>query len=158
MQPATLRRGGPPIWCGGRSDAALVRAGQIADGYISYVVTPDMYRDSLDRITAAAEAVGRTPASYGTAHVLFTWIDDSFDKALDVATHNLSRRYAMDFRRAAQRYCALGTPEQVAARIREFHAAGVRHIAISPVGPDALVSQQIERCAKDVLPLLRDLR
>ncbi len=47
MTPPPLQAGGPPIWCGGRSDAALKRAGQLADGYISYVVTPAIFAAAL---------------------------------------------------------------------------------------------------------------
>ena len=77
--------------------------------------------------------------------------------ALDRATETLSVRYAMDFRKAAARYCALGTPQQVADRIREFHAAGVRHIALDLLGPYEQRNQQIEAFATQALPLLRDL-
>ncbi len=38
MQPPARQAGGPPIWCGGRADAALARTGRLADGWISYVV------------------------------------------------------------------------------------------------------------------------
>jgi len=44
MQPPPRQSGGPPIWCGGRSDGALRRTGRLADGWLSYVVTPEMYR------------------------------------------------------------------------------------------------------------------
>ena len=64
----------------------------------------------------------------------------------------------MDFRRAAERYAALGRREQVAERIRAFHAAGVRHFVIDLVGPYEERPQQIERFAREVLPLLADLR
>jgi alkanesulfonate monooxygenase SsuD/methylene tetrahydromethanopterin reductase-like flavin-dependent oxidoreductase (luciferase family) len=64
----------------------------------------------------------------------------------------------MDFRRAAERYAALGTPEQVAARIRDFHAAGARHVVIDLVGPYEERPCQIEAFASQVLPLLADLR
>ena len=46
MQPPSRQAGGPPIWCGGRSDGALRRTGRLADGWLSYVVTPEMYRAS----------------------------------------------------------------------------------------------------------------
>jgi probable F420-dependent oxidoreductase len=156
MSPAPKQPGGPPIWCGGRSDGALKRAGELADGWMSYVVTPEMYAAAMDKIQAAADAVGRE-AAYGTAHLLFARIDDTYEQALDAATETLSVRYAMDFRKAAQRYCALGTPADMAARIKAFHDAGVRHVVMDFVGPYEERDQQIERFAKDVRPLLADL-
>ena len=115
MQPPPRQAGGPPIWCGGRSDAALRRIGRTTDGWMSYVITPEMFRQGLEKIAAAAAAADRVfDRDFGTAHLLFTRIDDTYEKALDAATVSLSQRYGMDFRKAAQRYCALGTPQQVA--------------------------------------------
>lgn len=158
MQPPPRQVGGPPIWCGGRSDGALRCTGRLADGWLSYVVTPEMYRSALEKIDAAAGEAGRNVTAFGTAHLLFTRIDDSYEQALDAATETLSVRYAMDFRRAAQRYCALGRPEQVAERIREFHAAGVRHVILDLLGPYEQRHAQVERFAAEAMPLLRDLR
>jgi probable F420-dependent oxidoreductase len=158
MQPPGRQPGGPPIWCGGRSDGALARAGRLADGWIAYVVTPEMYKAGLDKIAAAAKEAGRGQAKFGTGHLLFTRLDATYEKALDAATVTLSQRYAMDFRRAAERYAALGSAQQVADRIRAFHAAGVRHVALDLVGPYEQRNRQIEAIARDVLPLLADLR
>ena len=105
----------------------------------------------------AAEAAKRPLARFGTGHLLFTQIDDTYEKALDAATETLSVRYAMDFRKAAQRYAALGPPAQIAERIREFHAAGVRHLVLDLVGPYEQRDAQLERVAAEVLPLLKDL-
>jgi probable F420-dependent oxidoreductase len=158
MQPPARQAGGPPIWCGGRSDAALARAGRLADGWIAYVVTPEMYKSGLDKIAASARSAGRAGAKFGTGHLLFTRLDETYEKALDAATQALSHRYAMDFRKAAERYAALGSPEQVASRIRAFYAAGVRHITLDLVGPYEQRNGQIERIAREVFPLLTDLR
>jgi probable F420-dependent oxidoreductase len=158
MQPPARQAGGPPIWCGGRSDAALARAGRLADGWIAYVVTPEMYKSGLEKIAASAKSAGRAGTTFGTGHLLFTRLDDSYDKALDAATVSLSHRYAMDFRKAAQRYAALGSAPQIADRICAFHAAGVRHITLDLVGPYEERNRQIERVAREVFPLLKDLR
>ncbi len=158
MLPPPRQPGGPPIWCGGRSDAALRRAGRLADGWISYVVTPEMYKAALSRIAEAAEAAGRKLDSFGTGHLLFARLDQSYEKALDAASATLSVRYAMDFRRAAERYAALGTAQQIAERIRMFYQAGARHISLDLVGPYEERPAQIERFATEVLPLLADLR
>lgn len=159
MQPPSRQAGGPPIWCGGRSDAALRRIAALTDGWMSYVVTPDMFRQGMEKINAAANAAGRSfDRGFGTAHLLFTRVDDTYEKALDAATISLSRRYAMDFRKAAQRYCALGPAEQVVESIRRFHEAGARHVILDFVGPYEERFTEIERFASEALPLLADLR
>ncbi len=157
MRPPPRQAGGPPIWFGGRSKSALARTGRLGDGYISYVVTPEMYAEALAGIEAAMQRAGRKPARFGTGHLLFTRMDASYEVALDAATAALSVRYAMDFRRAAQKYCALGTPAQVAERVRAFHAAGVRHIVLDFVGPYEDRDRQIAWFALEAMPLLADL-
>jgi probable F420-dependent oxidoreductase len=155
MRPPPRQPGGPPIWFGGRSEAALRRIGRLGDGYLSYVVTPDMYRSALSTIGEAAEAAGRAPAPFGTGHLLFARLDHSYEAALDAATETLSVRYAMDFRKPAMRYCALGTPQQVAERIHAFREAGLRHVILDLLGPYEQRQQQIEWFAAEAMPLLR---
>jgi probable F420-dependent oxidoreductase len=157
MQPGALTPGGPPIWCGGRSDAALRRIGRMMDGWVSYVVTPEQFAKGLETITAAASEANRTLRRFGTAHLLFTRIDDSRDRALDDAADLLSRRYAMDFRKPAERYAALGDPAAVADRLRAFHRAGVRHFILDLLGTVEERNAQLTRFAKEVRPLLSDL-
>ena len=155
MQPPPLTPGGPPIWCGARQEAALRRIGRKADGWVSYVVTPDRYAEGLEVIEAAARDSGRTFERFDAAHLLFTRIDDRRDRALDDATAILSRRYAMDFRRAAERYCALGPPEEVAGFVNEFLRAGVRHLILDPLGSAEDERIQLERFAREVRPKIR---
>jgi alkanesulfonate monooxygenase SsuD/methylene tetrahydromethanopterin reductase-like flavin-dependent oxidoreductase (luciferase family) len=90
--------------------------------------------------------------------LLFARLDATYEQALDAAAATLSHRYAMDFRRAAERYAALGRPEQVAEKIRAFFDAGVRHLVLDLVGPYEERPQQIEAFAREVLPLLADIR
>lgn len=158
LQPPARQPGGPPIWVGGRAEAALARAGRLADGWIAYVVTPEMFRTALGKIAAAADKAGRRVERFGTGHLLFTRLDDTYEQALEAATRTLSTRYGSDMRRAAERYGALGRPEQVAEKIRAFHAAGVRHLSIDLLGPYEERPEHIDRFAREVLPLLADLR
>jgi len=104
-----------------------------------------------------AQQSGRETIPFGTGHLLFTRLDKTYEEALERATETLSVRYAMDFRKAAQRYCALGTPDMVAQRIRDFHAAGVRHIALDLLGPYEQKAEQMTWFAQEALPLLADL-
>ena len=158
MNPPPRQKGGPPIWFAGRKDPALRRIGRQGDGYLAYVISPEMYRSSLRIIDEAAERADRGTIPFGTGHLLFTRLDHSYEEALDRAAETLSVRYAMDFRKAAQRYCALGTPQMVAERIREFHAAGVRHVVLDLLGPYEQKAAQIAWFAQEAMPLLKDLR
>jgi probable F420-dependent oxidoreductase len=154
MLPPPLQPGGPPIWGGGRSPAALARLGRLTDGWISYVVTPERYAAGLVQIEQAAAQAGRRLDGFGTGHLLFVVIDDSYEKAWDAATEHLSRRYASDFRAAAKKYAALGPPAAVAERVAAFVAAGVRHLVVDPVGRFEERDVQLERFAREVRPLV----
>ena len=155
MLPKPMQAGGPPIWCGGRSEAALRRAGRMADGYVSYVVTPEMFKSFLEQIAKSAEQAQRELTRFDTAHLLFFRIDDSFEASWDIATEHLSERYASDFRNPTKKYCALGRPEDLAEKIQAFRDAGVRHMIMDPVSPPEQRYEQIERFAKEVLPLVK---
>ena len=157
IEPPPARPGGPPIWCGGRAEAALKRAGRLGDGWFPYVVTPEMFEAGLATIRRAGEAAGRALDGFGLAVSLFCRIDESREAALEVAARELSERYKMDFRRATERYVALGRPEDVAGKIAEFHRLGVRHVVLDMVSPEAELDEQIGRFAEDTRPLLAGL-
>lgn len=154
LSPPPDPLGGPPIWVGGRSDAALKRAGAVADGWISYVVTPEQYQDGLAKIAMAYGNAGRNLATYGSAHLLFVRLDTTYEAAFDRANALLSDRYAMDFSRATKRYVALGAPEDVAAKLSEFYRAGVRHFEFDFLGAPEERIAQARRFAAEVRPLL----
>ncbi len=154
MLPKPVSPGGPPIWCGGRSAAALQRAGALCDGYISYVVTPEMFAEAMEKVAVAHDASGRNLAEYGTGHLLFARVDDDYETAFKAANDHLSERYAMDFTKATKKYAAIGNPAEVAAAIGKFVDAGVRHFVLDFVGPVEDRPQQIQRFAEDVRPLL----
>jgi probable F420-dependent oxidoreductase len=156
MQPPARQKDGPPIWFGGRSEGALRRTGRLGDGWLAYVVTPQMYAGAMEKIASAA--AGRSLTHFGTGLLLFTRLARSYEEALEAATITLSQRYAMDFRRAAERYAALGPPQRVAECIRAFYAVGVRHVLVDFVGPYEERNAQIAWFGREVLPLLADLR
>src|SRR5438477_7583104 len=101
MQPPARQPGRPPIWVGGRADAALARAGSLADGWISYVVTPETYRAGLEKIAAAAESAGRKIGHFGTGHLLFARLDEAYDTPLHAAAGPSTPPSATASRRAA---------------------------------------------------------
>ena len=157
MEPAPCQLSGPPIWLGGRSDPALRRAARMADGWMSYVVTPDTYRESLDKIQVEYDRSGRSIEQFVSAHLLFARLDKDYETALNAAVKSLSVRYNMDFRRAAERYCALGTAEQIAQSLQKFYEAGARYIILDLVGPYEERLDHLVAFADEVLPLIGEM-
>lgn len=155
MLPKPVTPGGPPIWVGGRAEAALRRAALLGDGWMPYVVTPKRVADGLAFIAREAEKAGRKFERFGTSLHLFLTLGESYEKALDVAAEYLSKRYAMDFREPAKRYAAIGRPADVASRINEFYQAGIRDIGVDFVSRPADREAQLEQFGKEVIPLLR---
>lgn len=154
MLPTPISPGGPPVWCGGRSPAALERAGRLADGYVSYAVDPDMYARAMTTVAAAADNANRSLEHFSRAHMLFLRIDDHFEDAHQHATNHLTRRYAMDFSKPAKRYGALGAPADIAATIDRYRAAGAGTFVLDLVGPLEDRDQQMLRFSEEVVPLL----
>jgi alkanesulfonate monooxygenase SsuD/methylene tetrahydromethanopterin reductase-like flavin-dependent oxidoreductase (luciferase family) len=155
MEPKPATPGGPPVYVGGRSEAALRRAARYGDGWMPYVVTPERYAEGLTFIAREAAQSGRKLERFGTSIHLFGTLGNSYEQALDTATEQLSKRYAMDFRSAARRYAALGKPAEMAERIAGFIKAGVRDVGLDLVCHPRERDAQLEQYAKEVIPLLR---
>jgi probable F420-dependent oxidoreductase len=155
LDPKPVQKPGPPIWIGGRSDAALARAGRQGDGWVSYVVQPERYAQSLDKIRTAAAAAGRTLDGFSAAHLAFVTVGRDYESAKAVWAEALTRRYAQDFEPLARKYGIIGTPEQCAEAIERFRAAGCNYVILNPIGPAAHEREQVERLAAEVLPRLR---
>ena len=142
----------PPIWIGGRSDAALARAGRQGDGWMSYVVQADRYAQSLDKIRAAAAAAGRSMDKFTAAHLVFITIGRDYEAAKRAWVGVLSKRYAQDFEPLAKRYGVIGTPEQCAEQLERFRTAGCNYFVMSAIGDPREERAQHEAIAAEIIP------
>ncbi len=117
IAPAPVQEGGPPLWVGGRSDAAIRRAAVLGDGWIPIWVSAEAYRDGLARLPDGVVPAVTLPAHVGRKETLYA---------------HLRRRYAGDFsEHVVDRYCVAGTPDECVARVREYVDAGARHIVFN---------------------------
>jgi len=155
IDPKPLQTPAPPIWIGGRSEAALSRAGRQCDGWVSYVVQPERYAQSVDKIRAAAAVAGRRVDDFAFGHLAFVTLGRDWESAKAVWAAHLTRRYAQDFEPLARKYGIIGTPEQCAEQIARFAAAGCNYMLLNPIGDPQDESEQVERLAADVLPRVR---
>jgi len=51
-----------PIHLAGNADAAVARAGRLADGWFPYAITVEAFEKQADRLRASAKDAGRDPA------------------------------------------------------------------------------------------------
>ena len=152
IDPKPVQAGGPPIWIGGRSDAALERAARQGDGWVSYVVQPERFAQSLAKIRAAAQAEGRALDGFTPAHLTFITLGRDYESARSVWVERLSRRYAQDFAPLARKYGVIGTPEQCAEQLERFRAAGCRYFLLNAICDSADEGPQLEQMAAEVIP------
>ncbi len=158
LEPKPVQLGGPPIWIGGRSDHALRRAARLGDGWISYVVTPERFRQSLEKIQGFADAAGRRVEpgrGFEPAHLAFTVVDDDWERARAAAARYLGRQYNQPFDELVTKYCVLGPPERCAEDLARFAEAGVRTFVMGFVAGAERAEEQVERFAAEVLPRVR---
>jgi len=154
IDPKPVQPGGPPIWVGGRSDAALARAGRVGDGWVAYVVTAERYRQSLEKIRAAADRAGRSLDGFARAHLAFITVGGDFETARQTWVSRLSERYSQDFGPLAERYGVIGTPAQCRETLEKFIDAGCDYFILNPIGDPGQTGPQIEAIAADILPRL----
>jgi probable F420-dependent oxidoreductase len=155
VDPKPIQRPGPPIWVGGRSDAALARAGRQGDGWVSYVVQPERYAQSLEKIRSAAARAGRALEGFTAAHLAFITVGRDYESAKGAWVRALSKRYAQDFGPLAQRYGIIGTPEQCAEQIERFRSAGCTYMLMNAIGDPRDERAQLEEIAAEILPRFR---
>jgi probable F420-dependent oxidoreductase len=154
IDPKPVQPGGPPIWVGGRSDPALARAGRVGDGWVAYVVTAARYRQSLEKIRAAADRAGRSLDGFARAYLAFITVGRDFETARQTWVSRLSERYGQDFGPLAERYGVIGTPAQCRETLETFIDAGCDYFILNPIGDPGQTGPQIEAIAADILPHL----
>jgi probable F420-dependent oxidoreductase len=152
IEPRPAQPGGPPLWVGGRSPAALARAGRLGDGWIPIWISPERYAASWGEVRRHAEAAGRDGDRIVRAAVVPTLVGREADRARAEVREHLSRRYGTAFSaEAIERYAIAGTPEECAERAIAYAESGVQHLVFNPAVPAAQVMEQIEAIAEGVV-------
>jgi probable F420-dependent oxidoreductase len=154
LAPPPVQRPHPPIWIGGRSEAALRRTARFADGWLAYMATPEQIRSGLARIADLAAGFGRDPRAIAGGLLVFAFVGRDRAAARARVAADLSARYNQPFERLVDRYCAFGTPEDCAERLAAFIGAGVRNLVVKfTCAPDEQLDQQA--AFAEILPAVR---
>jgi alkanesulfonate monooxygenase SsuD/methylene tetrahydromethanopterin reductase-like flavin-dependent oxidoreductase (luciferase family) len=133
----------PPIWVGGRSDAALQRAARVGDGWLSTWMSPERIREQGEALAGLAAAAGRPRPALGLA--ISVHVDANEGRAREEAEDYTRAMYGMPFERVA-RYTPVGAAERVAERVVAYVEAGVEEFVLTPLTGEPL--EQIPRLAE----------
>ena len=129
MAPRPVRPGGPPIWVGGSSPAAIRRAIRLGDGWLPQGPPEAGMKATIELIRAGRD--GRPIDIGGFCEPIFvgspTW---------DVGPHT-----------------ATGSPEQVAERLGRYARSGISHLQVRfPSRSAAELVEQLTRFGGEVWP------
>jgi alkanesulfonate monooxygenase SsuD/methylene tetrahydromethanopterin reductase-like flavin-dependent oxidoreductase (luciferase family) len=124
-----------PIIIGGRSDAAIRRAGQLGDGWLGIWNSPRRFAQAVEIAAAQAAEMGRPDPP--TRHGMQVWcgLADSRQAARTCLAPAMEAFYQLPFERF-ERYCPYGTADDVAEFLLPYVEAGCTEFNLIPQSPD----------------------
>ena len=124
-----------PIIIGGRSDAAVRRAGRAGDGWLGIWNSPRRFAAAVELAAGEAARAGRPGPP--RRHTMQVWcgLADSRHAARACLAPAMEAFYQLPFERF-ERYCPYGTPDDVAEFLAPYVAAGCTEFNLVPQAPD----------------------
>jgi probable F420-dependent oxidoreductase len=140
----------PPIWIGGKSEAAQRRTARLGDGWMPSFITPDEFRTGVERVQELAAAERReVPVDHFGTLINFA-LADSPEAAAAMAGPFIPRGRVDE---TTIRQCtAFGPAEVVAGRIEEYVKGGGSKFILRPLCPPDMMLDQLARLAAEVIP------
>ena len=169
LQPKPQTRPRPTIYAGGESEAAKELIARWCDAYVMHGDEPSRVRAKIDDMTKRRERLGLPPMKFGVAAYAIVRNDEAEAKRELQRVTNV-RQFAAGYENYQQwlagtkleqqvsledysvsnrglRSGLIGTPDQVAARVGEFEAAGV-DLLLLQCSPQL---EEMERFAETVI-------
>jgi alkanesulfonate monooxygenase SsuD/methylene tetrahydromethanopterin reductase-like flavin-dependent oxidoreductase (luciferase family) len=149
------RPGGPAIWLGGATPAALRRTGRLYDGWMPYPPEPASYRDGLAAVRQAAADAGRDAGAIAPALFVSVAVTDSVPAGRELLAEFSQANYGLPLDQLETIQAVVAGPaDHVAERLRGYVAAGARHL-VCRIATNSLTAQreQLEQIIK-LKPLL----
>jgi probable F420-dependent oxidoreductase len=141
LQPAMSAP--PPIYVGGRGEAALKRAARHGDMWLPMWLTPERVADRSQMLADLAEREGR-PAP-GTALLIGVHIDDDRARARAEAELHIRGQYRMGLDKI-ERWTLLDSVDGAVEQLEAYSEAGVEEFLFMALGREPLT--QYERLAE----------
>lgn len=171
LEPKPLRRPRPVVYAGGESPPAKALISAKCDAFLTHGDPPERLAPKVDDMRERRAKLGLPPMTFGAAgYVICRDTEDEARKELEritdvrsgAAYHNyqewlanteLEQRVSLEDYSVSNRGLRtglVGTPEQIADRVRALEAAGL-DLLLLQFSPQA---EEMERFAEQVIPLV----
>jgi alkanesulfonate monooxygenase SsuD/methylene tetrahydromethanopterin reductase-like flavin-dependent oxidoreductase (luciferase family) len=124
-----------PLIVGGRSDAAIRRAGRFGDGWLGIWNSPRRFAAAVELAAEEAARAGRADPPRRHAMQVWCGLAGSKQAARASVVPAMESFYQLPFE-SFERYCPYGTPADVAEFLAPYAAAGCTEFNLIPQSPD----------------------
>ncbi|HEY3168278.1 MAG TPA: LLM class flavin-dependent oxidoreductase [Candidatus Binatia bacterium] len=149
--PRPRQKNGLPIWIGGRSQAAMRRTGRLGDGWLVSSVSPGEVGVGIKTVRGYAAEAGRdVPEDHYGVLIPFYFATNT-DKAFEIAGRSIRPRADLP----TSEFTALGSADEVRAKVQSYISAGATKFVMRPCGPLDGWREQVGILAKEVIQPLQ---
>jgi alkanesulfonate monooxygenase SsuD/methylene tetrahydromethanopterin reductase-like flavin-dependent oxidoreductase (luciferase family) len=157
LEPRPAQRPRPPIWVASwGSPSGLRLVAHHGDGWLAsaYNTTPDLFRESLDRIADGRRLAGKPPESFTNAiATAWLYITQNTKRAESVLTDILAPMLKRPVEALRALSLPIGPAELCAERLSHFASSGAQRIFLWPLGDELA---QLELFREHVAPRVVD--
>jgi alkanesulfonate monooxygenase SsuD/methylene tetrahydromethanopterin reductase-like flavin-dependent oxidoreductase (luciferase family) len=112
-----------PLLVGGRSDAAIRRAGRLGDGWYGIWISPSRYALAVEQMQGAAAEAGRSDVQWHNAINVWCGVGASADEGRPFVASAMQSFYQLPYERF-ERWSPAGSAAQVADFLHPYVDAG----------------------------------
>jgi alkanesulfonate monooxygenase SsuD/methylene tetrahydromethanopterin reductase-like flavin-dependent oxidoreductase (luciferase family) len=134
-----------PIVVGGRSDAAISRAGKYGDGWFGIWVSADRYERVIIQMKEAGHDASRSEIKWTNALNIWCGVDKSSDAARPHVASAMESFYGMPYEKF-EKWSPAGPPAKLAEFLMPYIAAGCSMFNLIINGPSA--EDEVEAAAE----------
>jgi alkanesulfonate monooxygenase SsuD/methylene tetrahydromethanopterin reductase-like flavin-dependent oxidoreductase (luciferase family) len=146
VEPKPIQPGGVPIWLASNNvEPGLKRVARMADGWLTNITDPRVYKECLGKILAYAAEAGRDPEAIEPG--LYFTLAGGGQQAIEEGQKFLSQYYNRPYEAVAKAMvCVMGSWEQVLDQMQAYMEAGARTLVLRFATSDQI--RHLESCAE----------